>query len=317
MSFTWRLYGCLVTLILYLPTMSLCVGDVFDEDDENSTGNIAFATTALNAGADPAPLTKLKNLEGVVEKEAHQKIPALRAKAIRAAGRSAGAQNGLYWRSNQLIKQLVQMEKYLDEIYNVALESLMIRYRDFYIVPPVISGTEGGMRKSDNGRVLRIAEHTFRIERDPYFLINPPTWRDYLSINVPKPDPVVKALMPRNQEEYEIWLEGVNIGWKAGVHQADMIMRTHLARMTRDIVGMVRYHMLKRKRMVSPPQVTEKYLPVSGGGRQMSIEDSIIKIVSDPELNANRNKWVPLPELPDARKIFPSVYYEYRGTTYD
>jgi len=264
--------------------------------------------------ARPEALDHLMNATSGEDDSRNSQMPDLRKKAFISAARSAGAQAGLYWRAHELEKQLMKMRPFLDRIYNAALQAVLIQHKNYYIVPPVISGSAGGMRKNDSGRVLRIAEQTFRIERAPYFVVNPPTWRDYLTLSVPAPSSH-HVLLPSSSAERAVWKKGVKEGWKSGVRQADMLLRTRLARMTRDIVGMVRYHILESRHMVSKPLVTERYYPVSGGGKQMSIQDSIIRIKSDPALNANRDAWRPLPQLPDTRYLFPSAYRHQRGTT--
>jgi len=274
-----------------------------------------YVPSNLNTKNDPPPLSRLKQIDGIAELPMVGMSSTLRAKAVHAAAKSAGAQNGLYWRTEQLQSELERNKAFLDDTYNRAIEALLIKHRDYYIVVPVISGTDGGMRKNDTGRVLRIARQTFRIERDPYFVVNPPTWRDYLAGRAPTPKNPPKAMLPHSQEEYAIWRKGVEEGWAAGVMQADTIMQVNVARLTRDVVGMARYHMLRIQRMVSDPVVKEKYMPVSGGGRAMSIEDSTISITSDPMLNANRNTWRPMPQLPDTRHLFPDAYLNLRGTT--
>lgn len=274
-----------------------------------------YVPSSLDTRNDPSPLSRLKLIDGLSDLPAVGAASSLRTKAVHAAAKSAGAQAGLYWRTEQLQTELERNARFLDDTYNAAIEALLIKHRDYYIVVPVISGTDGGMRKNDTGRVLRIARQTFRIERDPYFVVNPPTWRDYLAGRAATPKSPPKALLPHSREEYAIWLRGVEEGWKAGVTQADTIMQVNIARLTRDVVGMARYHMLRIQRMVSEPVVKEKYLPVSGGGRAMSIEDSTISITSDPLLNANRNAWRPMPQLPDTRHLFPDAYLNLRGTT--
>jgi len=243
-----------------------------------------------------------------------QKTPStLRIKIIREAAYSIGSQHGLYWQMDILKNRISDLEEGFDNVYSAPLKSLMIKYKNYYIVPPVINSTNGGMRKNDNGRVLRIAQQTYRIIQDPYFVINPPSWRDYFILNSPVPHKVNQALLPNTDEEQSVWRKAVNKGWRAGIAQANSILQTQVARITRDIIGMVNFHLLRAKNMISEPEVIARYFPVTGGGREMSIRDSIIKIKSDPTLNANRLSWRALPRLPDASKLFPHAYRLYQG----
>lgn len=261
----------------------------------------------------PHALTQLLNAtNGSGDGSSSGAMPALREKAFMSTARSIGAQAGLYWRAHQLQKQLHKMAPFLNQTYNDALQAVLIQHHNYYIVPPVITGTAGGMRMDDQGRVLRIAEQTFRIERNPYFVVNPPTWRDYLTMSVAPPN-AHPLLLPHNSAERKVWRKGIKEGWKAGVLQADDMLRTRLARMTRDIVGMIRYHLLVLRHMVSKPLVTDVYYPVSGGGKQMSIQDSIIRIHSNPALNSDRNAWSPIPKLPNTSRLFPAIYRRLRG----
>lgn len=273
--------------------------------------NVLYLPNDASA-AEPMSLRQLMNATSDGSTSGGGTMPALREKAFVSTARSVGAQAGLYWRARQLQKQLMKMAPFLNRTYNDAIRAVLIQHHNYYIVPPVISGTAGGMRMDDSGRVLRIAEQTFRIERAPYFVINPPTWRDYLTMSVAPPN-AHPLLLPRTSAERRIWRKGVKQGWQAGVRQADAMLRTRLARMTRDIVGMVRYHLLVIRHMVSKPIVTDRYYPVSGGGEKMSIQDSIIRIRSNPALNSDRDAWRPVPKLPNTSELFPAIYRRLRG----
>ena len=262
-----------------------------------------YVPRATTGSADPEMLKSLKELRDFDGSPAQSKSDSLRIKAVREQARTSGVQAGLYHRIVELRARFDNIGDELDGIY--PFERLMIRRPHYVIVPPVITDTDGGMRINDQGNILRIASKTYRIIKDPRFATAAPNWRQYLFVTVPEPESIHKALRPRNEEEYSIWVDGVEEGWRLGQRQAERIMQVQVATLTRDFTGMVRYHLLREHNMITEPLVKERYLPVVGGGRKLSIEDSVIRIDVNPELNADANTWVAIPRLPSVRHLLP------------
>lgn len=223
-------------------------------------------------------------------------------KGLQAAALSFGIQAGTYWQSKNVLAYLTVKQKLLD---NINFDALLIRYPKYSIAPAVISEDEGRLRTSDSGQTLRILGKTYIINVKPRFVFSALSWRNYLYIFPVKPVKPHNEILPKTEKERRIWDAAVDKGWNIGVKSVNYTMRVRFARLTRDYIGMVRYHLLRSYNMVSEPIINEKYKAISGGGRVLNIEDSLITIEQTPEMNLAREQWKALPQLPDISYLFP------------
>jgi hypothetical protein len=106
---------------------------------------------------------------------------------------------------------------------------------------------------------------------------------------IPPPD----ILLPKDDEEREIWQEHVQKGWKSGYEQADEIFESDLAQLTSDFEGMIRYRILLSQGMISPPYALQVDRGITGGGDEMKIGDRAVQITGVPELMTGADQWKP------------------------
>ena len=66
-----------------------------------------------------------------------------------------------------------------------------------------------------------------------------------------------------------------------------------LGRLERDIVGMARYRVLLRSRLVEPPNVSFQNQRTQGGGETLRVGDRVVRITGQPGLQANPRRWTP------------------------
>lgn len=211
-----------------------------------------------------------------------------RLDALREAALGAGARGGLIAQTSIINLALDKVQRNLDTVYDFS--PLMIRGR---VVPPVLTETREVYSQGD-GANLRLAGRSYKVEAQARFGSRPPQWRDYLYV-VYGDDPLPSAkLMPVNGKEQEVWKSSVTEGWKQGVEQANMIFQTNLNRLNRDYTGMVRYHILALKRMVTMPVVAEQNMPINRSGDTMSVDETLLRITALPEFNADMKEWTPL-----------------------
>lgn len=215
-----------------------------------------------------------------------------------------GTQAGYYWAATEINKALESASHLLDQI---DFKPLLFQESRYYIVPPVISKDEGRRVINETGRFIRLIDATFYIERNPRFTLEPPTWREYLFLDLRTPDKPTEAMLPTSKRERAMWMEGVQTGFEFGIRQAELTFQNKNAHLTQVYQGMILYHVLLAKNMVTAPRVKESYAPVVGGGRRLIIEDSTVSIEVMPSLNANRYAWEVIPQLPDVSHLFPNV----------
>jgi hypothetical protein len=95
-------------------------------------------------------------------------------------------------------------------------------------------------------------------------------------------------------------------GYEVGIKQVEQVTTMRFARLTRDIIGMKRFELLKQRNVVSDIKIADAYYPVSGGGNRMNIKESRVSIEVNPQLNANRWNWETIPRLADVTDLFPN-----------
>ena len=219
----------------------------------------------------------------------------LRMQALRTSAIEYGSDAGFYWQAHQFDQYLKHHEKNLDLIYDFS--PLMIRDDGGRLLQPaVISESVKVARVSDNGQAIRTVAHHYRVLQPTRFALQPPTWRDYLPIYAKPPE---KRLMVKpKKKELQEWRRFVIEGFRAGVTQADLTIRSNMAMLARDRAGMVRYHILLQQGLVDPPTIDSAYHGVTGGGTEMAIEDRVLTIRMPASLNPNTSDWEPIPKLP-------------------
>jgi defect-in-organelle-trafficking protein DotC len=228
---------------------------------------------------------------------------------LQSKGLSFGIQGGRFWASNEIKPYIEQKGNILDKNFDFRL--LVIQYKGFIIIPPVIEQLDGKAVYSATGTQIRTAESVFDIRSMPRFSTVVPTWRDYLKFeDVP---PVVKFLNtlpnPKKREEIAIWQRSVKEGWLQGIEQSLRLATTQVALMISDYQGMIRFHLLRNTNMIQDFEISEQFNEVIGGGSSMSINDVIINITVNPALQTNRHDWLPVPLLPSLTEIFPKGIY--------
>lgn len=209
----------------------------------------------------------------------------IRLQAIRDTAMSVGAQGGLAWRAYQINQMLSQEADYLNQIFN--FNALILKNN---VLPPVLQEGDMTLNQADN-YTLRISDKIYRIDQPPRFITAAPNWRNYLWMNDAKPPAPDATLMPKDDEERRIWNKYVQIGWDAGVQQANQIFSINLGRLKRDYAGMVLYRKLLAKNMVTPPYVAKVNLGVTGDDNLMRINDQVLRITAIPQLNPNTKTW--------------------------
>lgn len=181
----------------------------------------------------------------------------LRKKAIEQTAETYGAQGGLAWESRQIDRQLDQVAGQMDRVYNFAPMALSGN-----VLPPVIEG--GHLARVVHADALRTSLQDYRIVVPARFVSVLPTWRSYLyqRFQAPHLRDIPPALLPHNRTEEIWWKQAAALGWQAGEEEANGLFRDGLARLTRDVTGMIRYRQLLLAGEVQPPMIERANLGV-------------------------------------------------------
>ena len=61
--------------------------------------------------------------------------------------------------------------------------------------------------------------------------------------------------------------------------------------LNRDYKGMIKYKILLAEGLVTPTIIGKQNLGITGGGREMSINDQVFRIMDHSALNPNKSDW--------------------------
>lgn len=212
----------------------------------------------------------------------------LRLDAVRDAAFGVGARGGLIDESREIQTVLKARALQYDTVFDFS--PLMIQGR---VVPPVLT-QEKDLYTLKGVDTIRIAQQDWTIFSQARFTSRPPTWREYLMVD---PGPLAMPapeLLPTTDAEREIWKKAVATGWQAGIQQADQGFKINMNRLTRDYRGMVNYHILALKKMVTLPIVAHMEMPLNSRGDTMSMGETVLRLTALPTFDANMKKWRPL-----------------------
>ncbi len=192
-----------------------------------------------------------------VQVQKHHTPMNLQKKAITQEAESYGAQGGLAYRAAQIDARLDNEAPWLDRIYNFAPLAIAGS-----VLPPVIeSGAQARVIHAD---ALRTETKAYRMVIPARYVSVMPTWHEFLMFHYrqPKLSEIPPAMLPHNAQQRAWWRDAAAIGWSAGEIQADAEYHNGLARLTRDLTGMIRYRRLMIEGKVQPPMIEQANLGI-------------------------------------------------------
>ncbi|MDF1654742.1 MAG: type IV secretion system DotC family protein [Coxiellaceae bacterium] len=215
-------------------------------------------------------------------------IGSVRMQALRDTAATLGTQGGLAWRAEHVDRALKSEADYLDQVFN--FNQLMLKHN---VLPPVLAYADKPLNL-DSDSSIRLADKIYNIISQARFVTVPPTWRDYLWLSYTKPRVPNHSLLPKGHKEVRYWNTFLRKGWKRGLQQGNQIFAANLARLKRDMAGMILYHKLLAEHMVSAPFVAKADLGITGDSHQLRINDQVLRITSQSQLQTDSNQWSPV-----------------------
>lgn len=215
-------------------------------------------------------------------------IAGLRMKSIREGVTTMAVQAAVKTRYAAINEYLRARAQPLDRIYDFGA---LLLYGG-RVIPPVVTEANGGMRlESDTEAVAEMT--TYRIEARARIVSRPPSWRDYLLRRYPDATPVNDVLCPENAEEQRAWDRALQEGAKWGREQADRLFAINMARLTRDMVGILNFRLLMAQRIVELPMYAEGEPRIQVDGETLSIGRTVFRITKGAKY-MKPNEWQPL-----------------------
>jgi defect-in-organelle-trafficking protein DotC len=212
-------------------------------------------------------------------------VTEMRKEALREIAGQLGASNGLAYRMRELKIETDVKAAELDKLFDFSK-----RIIDNGVLAPVLTEGMSNYSQSSDDQV-RIADKIYRIEVPAKFVSVYPTWRTYLRFSFPLFDTPDRSFLPQNDTEKAVWDESLKEGWAKGVTQANRIYEASYAKMERDYLGMVKYQILLEEGLITPTIVAKQNLGVTGGGKEMAINDQVFRITDHSALNPNKKDW--------------------------
>ncbi|MDD3182869.1 MAG: type IV secretory system conjugative DNA transfer family protein [Alphaproteobacteria bacterium] len=255
----------------------------------------AQESVALEASPPPPVLQDLQEqLTGDTPESSDIVGLQIRNDALKEAALSYGARGGLAYRTFEIQRRLTEHEMSLGKTYDFT-RLLIAAPSGLLIEPPIVSEGQRAVIVNGGGQEAAVADRVYRINRAARIVTAPRNWRLYLERDWGRVDPPPTLLLPRNDDERELWRDLVLEGWNAGISQAEEIFEADLDRMTNDFVGMVRYRELLAQGMISPPYAMHEDRGVTGGGSEMRVGDRGVAITGPSVLIPRSNTWTTAP----------------------
>lgn len=235
-----------------------------------------------------------KTAEELIQEEYKKDTPDGREQAILLEAMRFGSQSALYNRTLKYQNLLNKSKNELSRIYNFT-PLLMMGGR---VVPPVIAEASD-LTMINDPYTRRTVDKSYKIIKQARVINTPLDWREYLSFSAPKPSLPSKYALPikGNKREEQIWANGVSQGWEAGLKQANVIMIQNTRKLEQDYVGMVRYHLMLTKNLVSSPIPSNLNLGVTTDDSTLNIGEVVFEIAELPKFNKDVNSWLALPQI--------------------
>lgn len=224
---------------------------------------------------------KITSKENIKKNE----VSELRKQAIVEIATALGSSGGLSYRMREKRIELDAIASQMDTTFDFTKVTI-----DNGVMAPVL--TEGlSNYAQENDDQIRIADKIYKIEAPAKFVSVYPNWRSYLNFAFPSFESPSSAYLPQNDGEKMIWDEAVRAGWVKGIRQADSIVESSFNRLNRDYQGMIKYKLLLAEGLITPTIIAKQNLGVTGGGREMSINDQVFRITDHSALNPSRKDW--------------------------
>lgn len=203
------------------------------------------------------------------------------------AGKTEGFRGGKAQRAWELRQSLEQRARQLDNTY---LFSPLINRQGW--LPPVIA--EATSLATITDKQMRTANHVYNILVPERFVSNPPGWRQYLFAGLSVQSAPTDAVIPRNRAERTVWQNAIKKGWQEGRQSADDTLAANFNRLTRDYTGMMRYSLLVKQKMITPPVIAEQQQSVSGSREELMLGDKVRDLKQRAGFDLDKKKWEPL-----------------------
>ncbi|MDE0305447.1 MAG: type IV secretory system conjugative DNA transfer family protein [Albidovulum sp.] len=245
----------------------LCAGSLLSSacDFTSRTLDAAISERAKNSptaeflrrGPEPPSRPEELSIERA-ETDPSNELAGLRLRALKDAAQAYGSQHGYVRRSWEIHGILERKGRELSMAYDFRQVAEPAPSGTGYVVPPAVSLSLNLVR-TNSAEIAFAADERYEIARRGQLAPMVPTWRDYLLFYPQSPVPLPESLKPVGDEEEILFRKWLELGWKAGIEQANAELEARLSKLRQDFEGMLRY-----KRLVERGNIEKLALESTG-----------------------------------------------------
>lgn len=258
----------------------------YSSEKSNKYEGLSFPKPKIDEKTLKAPMLS-ELMSGSITQKASEKesVNEIKRSALIEVASAVGASAGAAHR----MKELKDMVNNYSEKLDILFDFRTMKLTEGVMLPVLVQGLGNYNKHSDDE--VRVSDKRFKIEASAKFVSVYPTWRNYLIFTLPTFDVPPTSYLPKTDAEKAIWDDAVKKGWDRGLEQANRIFETSYARLERDYMGMDLSKILMELKLLTPTIVAKQNLGVTGGGREMDINDQVFRITDHSGLNPNAATW--------------------------
>ena len=236
---------------------------------------------------EPTELADLLEMKGQPAKE-KTAVKMLRPNAIREAAQLMGFQSGIAWRYGQLLAETENYSPVMDAAFNFA--PLLLTQGEALILPPQISSGGASMRIEDADTATS-AKTTYELLEPAKFISTVPMWREFLMADdFPKAEEPNPAILPRDSNERAVWRKAIREAWNQGIAEADQLYADNVFRMARSYKGILLYHLLTARHLLSRVHTASANLGIRTQGNKLNIGQNVYRITAPARFTPHKAK---------------------------
>lgn len=199
----------------------------------------------------------------------------LRIKVVEDTAMAAGIQAGVAWKYRKLFDEFEKRDTELCQIFDFGLLLL-----EGDVLPPVIVEVGPAIRVEKKSAYTSVIKH-YKIIEDARFTSVPISWRDYFSYKFTNKESINAVLLPKNEQEKEIWKSKTREGFKKGVEHATILFLSQFSKLVRDFRGMILYHKLVKQNIITPPTIARGDYRTTVKDKELMIGERVFRVVMD------------------------------------
>lgn len=239
------------------------------------------SNTPTAASVDELLSSRITNKDDAAKNE----VGEMRRQAIVEVATALGASAGLSSRMKQIRAEVDSNSSKLDRTFDFSKTLI----DNGVLAPVLLEGLSNYSQESTDE--VRIQDKIYKVDSPAKFVSVYPTWRSYLIFSFPGFEKPAQAYLPKNEGEKMIWDESVKEGWSKGVSQANHIFEASYNKLEKEFKGRILYKTLLAEGLITPTIIAKQNLGVTGGGKEMAINDQIFRITDHSALNPNQKEW--------------------------